>query len=66
VSPLRVDILNEIDGVSFDDAIINRCRGKYGDIEINFIGLKELIKNKESSGRPQDLLDAQKLRSINK
>lgn len=31
-------------------------RGRYGEIEINFIGLNELIKNKEASGRDQDLL----------
>lgn len=66
VSPLRVDIINEIDGVSFDEAIKNRVRGKYGDLEVNFLGVNELIKNKEASGRPQDLLDAQKLKDIKK
>ena len=66
VSPLRVDIINEIDGVSFDEAIKNRVRGKYGDLEVNFLGINELIKNKESSGRPQDLLDAKKLKGIQK
>ena len=36
-------------------------RGKYGEIEVNFIGRIELIKNKKASGREQDLLDAKKL-----
>jgi hypothetical protein len=62
IEPLRVDILNEIDGVSFDEAIKNHIRGKYGDLDIKFIGINELIKNKEVSGRPQDLVDAKKLR----
>jgi hypothetical protein len=66
VSPLRVDIINEIDGVSFDEALKNRVRGKYGDLEVNFLGINELIKNKETSGRPQDLVDAKKLRGIKK
>lgn len=61
VSPLRVDITNEIDGVTFDEAISNSVRGKYGEIDVNFIGRLELIKNKKASGRDQDLLDAKKL-----
>jgi hypothetical protein len=61
VSPLRVDIINEIDGVSFNEAFDNSIRGKYGSVEVNFIGRVQLIKNKKESGRPQDLVDAEKL-----
>jgi len=61
VSPLRVDIINEIDGVSFDEAFHNSVRGKYGSVDVNFIGRIQLIKNKKESGRPQDLVDAEKL-----
>jgi hypothetical protein len=61
VSPLRVDIINEIDGVSFSEAFDNSVRGKYGSVEVNFIGRVQLIKNKKESGRPQDLVDAEKL-----
>lgn len=61
VVPLRVDIINEIDGVNFDDVYKNSVRGKYGEIEVNFIGRIELIMNKKASGRDQDLLDAKKL-----
>ena len=61
VVPLRVDIINEIDGINFDDVYKNSVRGKYGEIEVNFIGRIELIKNKMASGRDQDLLDAKKL-----
>jgi len=64
IEPLRVDIINEIDGVSIDDALKNSVRGKYGEVEINFIGLIELIKNKESTGRDQDIVDAKKLKTI--
>lgn len=52
VEPLRVDILNEIDGVSIDEALLNSVRGRYGKTEINFIGLDEL--------------DARQLRKIQK
>jgi len=61
VVPLRVDIINDIDGVGFDEACANSTRGKYGDIEVTFIGKTELIKNKKASGREQGLLDAGKL-----
>ncbi len=62
IEPMRVDILNEIDGVGIDEALSHSVRGKYGIIEINFIGINELIKNKEASGRDQDKLDAKKLK----
>ncbi len=63
IEPLRVDIINEIDGVSIEDALKNAVRGKYGQAEISFIGIGELIKNKESAGREQDIVDAKKLKS---
>ena len=39
----------------------NRVRGKYGDISANFIGRIELIRNKMSTDRPKDKLDAEEL-----
>lgn len=36
-------------------------RGKYGDIEVNFIGKDDLLTNKKVSGRPQDDADAKNL-----
>lgn len=33
IAPTRVDLFNEIDGVSYDDAVPNVVRGKYGDVE---------------------------------
>ncbi len=61
VVPLQVDIINEIDGVSFQEAYKNCVRGKYGTVEVNFIGRTQLITNKLKSGRAQDSIDAEKL-----
>lgn len=61
ISPLRVDIINEIDGVRYEEAEAHIVRGKYGDISVNFIGRQELIKNKRAAGRDQDAVDAKKL-----
>jgi hypothetical protein len=55
--PVRVDIITEIAGVSFSEAWNNRTEGTYGNETVFFIGLKELIKNKENTGRRQDLVD---------
>ena len=53
--PLRVDILTRIDGVVFGDAWARRTPGMMAGINVNFIGLEDLIRNKEASGRSSDL-----------
>jgi predicted nucleotidyltransferase len=61
VEPVRVDIINEISGVTFTEAWPKHVRGKYGDIEVNFISKIDLIKNKLSTTRLQDKADAEAL-----
>ena len=60
--PLRVDIITSMTGVSFRDAWENKTTGTYGKENVFFIGLEELIKNKEMTGRKQDLVDLQLLK----
>lgn len=64
VEPVRVDLLNEIDGVEFPKAQKKRIRGQYGDIEVYFIGREDLLKNKKASKRPKDKLDAVELEEL--
>jgi len=59
--PLRIDILTEIDGVQFKNAIQNRKRFKHGSLDISFIGREDFIKNKEAAGRKKDLQDVKRL-----
>jgi hypothetical protein len=61
VEPVRVDIINEIAGVTFTQAWEKRSRGVYGGIKVNFIGKSDLIQNKLSTKRLQDKVDAEKL-----
>lgn len=61
VSPVRVDVIMSIDGVSFSDAWANRKRISFGELEGWVISKADLITNKVASGRPQDLLDAETL-----
>jgi hypothetical protein len=60
--PVRVDIMTSIAGVTFDEAWGNRVTGSYGDEQVLFIGLEELIKSKEMTGRKQDAVDVEVLR----
>ena len=64
--PLRIDILNEIDGISFKEAWLNKAMIDIDGLSINYIGLDDLIKNKISSGRHQDISDVVALRKIKK
>jgi hypothetical protein len=63
IEPVRVDFLNQIDGVKFEAAKPNRIRGRYGDTVVYFIGKDDLLKNKRSTPRLQDKVDVQELES---
>ena len=62
--PARIDILQHIDGVTFDEAWENRIEGLIdGDISAAVLSRADLIRNKLATGREQDILDAKQLRS---
>ena len=63
IEPVRVDMLNEIDGIVFEETYPNAVRGRYGKVTINFISKEDLIRNKKASGRTQDKLDLENLES---
>lgn len=55
--PLRIDILNQISGVTFATAWKNRSTTVLDGHRIQVIGLSDLRRNKKASGRTKDLLD---------
>jgi predicted nucleotidyltransferase len=59
--PMRLEILNEIDGVSFEECFRHRRRSRIAGLSINFIDLPRLLKNKRASGRQKDLADVEAL-----
>lgn len=61
VIPNRIDVRMGIEGVSFHDVWPRRQESSYGDCPIFVIGRKDLIRNKRSVGRPQDLEDLRAL-----
>jgi hypothetical protein len=61
VEPVRVDFVGEIDGVAYEVARSHRVRGRYGKVEVNFIGRLDLIQNKKATKRARDLVDVEEL-----
>lgn len=61
VSPVRIDIMNKIDGVSFNEANKRTEKVKFGNSIANFISKEDLIKNKLSTNRLKDKADAEEL-----
>jgi hypothetical protein len=61
VPPLRIDILTDASGVTFDDAWKARAEGFLGDVPTHYIGRAEFIVNKHATGRMKDLADIEAL-----
>ena len=55
-------MITSITGVEFEDAWAGKIAGDIDGLPVFFIGFDDLIRNKESTGRPKDLLDADQLR----
>ena len=61
VPPLRIDIITKISGVEFSDCYANRVVSTLARIDIPFIDIEDLKKNKKSAGRYKDLADLEEL-----
>lgn len=57
VPPRRIDILNQISGVDFDEALAGHIERVVESRRLRFLGYEALLKNKRASGRPKDLVD---------
>ena len=62
VPPMRLEILTSIDGVNFKNYFNSRIVADFGDFKVNFISKDDLLINKRASGRPQDIVDFEKLK----
>lgn len=60
-APVRIDLVNQIDGVTFVEAKSNVVRGKYSETEVSFIGRSDLLLNKRSTLRAKDKADVEEL-----
>ena len=55
--PLRFDIINDIDGVTFAECYARRVVTHLEEVKVNLISLPDLKTNKKASGRNKDLAD---------
>lgn len=61
VPPVRIDIINSITGVTWEEASSGKVKGSYGEVDVNYIGKSEFIKNKKATGRAKDIADIESL-----
>jgi len=59
--PARIDLLTSIDGVAWNDAWSTHVVKNIQGLNLPVLSSDLLIRNKRSTGRPQDLVDADRL-----
>ena len=64
VVPNRIDILTDVDGVSFDEAWASRVKAGVEGHDVPVLGRSALLRTKRATGRKKDLLDAAWLEEI--
>jgi hypothetical protein len=61
VPPLRLEVMNEISGVTFEQCFGQRAEETIDGIRLCFIDRENLLLNKRAAGRPKDLADIEAL-----
>jgi predicted nucleotidyltransferase len=61
---VETDIHPFVTGVNFEEVWKNKIKAKYGETEVYFPSLDDIIKMKEAAGRPKDLEDLKFLKRI--
>lgn len=61
IAPLKVEVLTQISGVSFDEARQGTRFFELEGYQIPYIGKAALIANKKAAGRYKDLADVEEL-----
>ncbi|HET7711096.1 MAG TPA: nucleotidyltransferase [Thermoanaerobaculia bacterium] len=61
VDPIRIDLITSTEGLSFEEAWKRRVSAEIDGMRYPVIGREDLIRTKRAVGRPQDLVDADRL-----
>ena len=61
VPPVRIDIVNSLTGVAWEEADKGKVEGSYGDLPVPFLGREQFVANKRAIGRKKDLADLESL-----
>jgi hypothetical protein len=59
--PVRIDLITSLEGVVFDECHASRVETDVEGVVVPFIDLESLKKNKQATGRHQDLADLENL-----
>ena len=59
--PIRIELMTTISGVAFKECYQSRVVDTIDGVEVSFINLADLKKNKKSAGRHKDLGDLESL-----
>lgn len=62
--PDRIDLMNRVKGVSFDEAYARRLTVKDQGLPISVIEFEDLLKNKAATARPSDFADLDALKRL--
>jgi predicted nucleotidyltransferase len=62
--PNRIDLITEIDGVTFGQVWDHKVSGILDGIAVHFINREHLLINKKAAARPKDLADVEELISL--
>lgn len=62
--PVRVDVMTAIQGVEFTDAWEGRVKTRFAGEPANVLSLQDLLQNKRTAGRLQDLADIEGLEKV--
>ncbi|MBX3182864.1 MAG: hypothetical protein KIT72_18275 [Polyangiaceae bacterium] len=57
IKPNLIEILTQIDGIDFDDALRDHCTIVLDGRHVRIIGRQALLANKRAAARPKDLAD---------
>lgn len=64
IAPLKVELLTQITGVSFDEALQGSKTFELDGYQVPYIGKAALIANKRAAGRHKDLADVEELEQL--
>lgn len=62
--PVRIDLITSIKGIDFQEIWKNRSLGKFGEQQVFFIGINDLIASKKIANRSQDRADLEVLLEV--
>jgi hypothetical protein len=62
IEPHRIDIMMQVKGLEFSKAWSRRREAEFEDVSMLLVYREDLLISKTAAGRPQDLIDAERLR----